>query len=80
MGPCSGPGIPGDEVRELNDSSSRSFTLTGLRPNSQYSVMLEAINIEGSGTSDRVIISTKIEGITQLSIDYTCNYLLVHLL
>ncbi len=60
VGPCSGPGAPPDE-NQLLDGSTRNFTLTGLRPNSQYSVTLEAMNNKGSASS-QIIVNIAFEG------------------
>ncbi len=61
VGPCSGPGVPSDTHQVLH-GSRRNFTLTGLRPNSQYLVTLVAMNNIGR-TESTASINTRFSGI-----------------
>ena len=57
VGPCSGSGAPVDETRLLH-GSRRNFTLTNLRPNSQYLVTLVAVGALGS----QILLNTTASG------------------
>ena len=59
IGPCSSKAS--SDLHQTLDGSTRSFTVTDLRPNSQYLVRVEAGNNVGSVAS-QITVSTGIEG------------------
>ena len=59
-GPCSGELIL-NVFAEITDGSTRTFAVTNIQPNSEYSVRVEAVNRIGS-SSGNLVVSTSVQG------------------